>query len=102
MALAPADPPPTSILWGWWEDSDQVARLRIDGDTCFAAVTQMPADTTVTVPWPAADGRVGHYDDTKPDAPAVNLQFETGVVASADPSTGYAELTFIRPARRLE
>lgn len=100
LAPPPKLAPPTSILWAWWDESEQVARLRMDGETCYLAVAQMPANSTVTVPWPSEDGRIAHYDGAKPQAPRVDLQFETGVLPSPDPATGYADLTFIRPTRK--
>lgn len=101
VAATPDAAPPTSILWAWWHASEKVARLRLEGNVCYAAITKMPPNPTRTVPWSAEDGRIAHYDATKPQAPLVDTQFEIGVLQLPDPATGSAEVTFIRPARKV-
>jgi hypothetical protein len=74
----PADPPPTSILWGWRGESVLV-RARLDGDTAYVAVLDLavgdappgspagdgrpagagtPEDLVRTIPWAPGDDRV--------------------------------------------
>ena len=68
VSAAPAQAPPTSILWAWRPDS-LLVRMRIDGQAAYVAVhdpaRQEPAET---VPWSVTDGRVAGSSGRGPDA----------------------------------
>ena len=60
VAQAPEQPPLTSILWGWADD--RLVRVRLDGDTVYAATVDKGAQgmrrlASVT-PWTPSDKRV--------------------------------------------
>jgi hypothetical protein len=96
VSAAPAQAPPTSILWAWRPDS-LLVRMRIDGQAAYVAVhdpaRQEPAET---VPWSVTDGRVAGSSGRGPDAASggTGATYEQ-VVVDAD---GSGPITFVRPA----
>lgn len=88
---APAHAPPTSILWAWWDTpDDRVARLRIDGDRIYLALTRWPTDPLHTIAWGADDNRITAFRPASEDV-TVTEQFDTATVD---------DITYLRPARR--
>ena len=108
---APAQPPLTTILWGWRDDA--LIRVRLDTDidestgqdevTAFVAVVPPAAPGTRTVPWnigPGGDGRVAGMRGPAVDSGAAAGEFEQ-VIVGGQPGTGAAgPVMFIRPAAR--
>lgn len=95
VSAAPAQPPPTSILYGWRGDS-LLVRLRLDGSTAFVAVHDPSVQAPVkTVAWDPDDGRVAGSVGRGPDAAGggTGARYEQVVV------DGDAPVTFVRPAR---
>lgn len=93
---APADPPPTTILWGWRGESALV-RVRLDGDTAYVGVHD-PATSPLTgvVPWSPSDGRVAASAGRGPSMEdgGVGARYEQAIVGGLDSGP----VTFIRPA----
>jgi hypothetical protein len=101
--LAPADPPPTSVLWGWGED-EHLVRVRLDDGTAFVAVHAAGpagpgASGTAVLPWGAGDHRVDASQGRGPaaDACGVGAAYEQIVVDGIDDGVG--PVTFLRPVR---
>jgi hypothetical protein len=102
----PADPPPTSVLWGWRSDSVLV-RARLDGDIAYLAVHDEKAAGADTVPvttvqWALNDGRVaaavaavGAGRGPVPANGGLGTPYEQLIVGGI----GTGPVTFIRPAR---
>ena len=111
---APAQPPLTTILWGWRDDA--LVRVRLDTDTdentglkevnAFVAVVPSAAPGTRTVPWnirPDGDGRVAGIRGPAVESGAAAGEFEQVIVVGqlGEPGTGTAgPITFVRPAAR--
>jgi hypothetical protein len=107
VAAAPADAPPTSIVWGWRADGSMV-RVRLDGDAAFVAELGSSeisgAGRAVrTVNWDVrADGR-GDARVAGVRAPGVapevgpGAEYEQVVVTGI--GDGVGPVTFVRPAR---
>jgi hypothetical protein len=106
VSAAPADVPPTSIVWGWRTDGCLV-RVRLDGDTAFVAELG-PAEISEaggavrTVSWDVRpDGR-GDARVAGVRAPGVppelgpGAQYEQIVVNGIGDGAG--PVTFVRPA----
>jgi hypothetical protein len=94
---APQSAPPTSILWGWRDNT--LIRVRLDGETAYVAVLSPAAAGTKTVPWdlrPGGDGRVAGIRGPAVESGAANGRFEQVIVDS--PGDGRGPVTFIRPA----
>ena len=94
---APAQAPPTSILWGWRGESVLV-RVRLDGDTAYVAVRDPAGPGMVaTVPWRPSDGRVAASAGRGPgpERGGVGARYEQVVVGGIDGGP----ITFIRPVR---
>lgn len=102
VEAAPANAPPTSILWGWL-DRTRLVRVRLDGSTAFVAVLDC-ADggespgAVRTLPWSPGDGRVQASQGRGPDrhGGGVGAAYEQVVVGGIGDGTG--PVTFIRPA----
>jgi hypothetical protein len=97
VAPAPAQAPPTSILWGWRGESVLV-RVRLDGDTAYVAVRDPAGPGMVaTVPWSPSDGRVATSTGRgpSPERGGVGARYEQVVVGGIDGGP----ITFIRPVR---
>jgi hypothetical protein len=101
----PAGAPPTSILWGWRDDSVLV-RARLDGDVAYIAVLDEAAvgtDTVViAIPWALNDGRVaaavaaaGAGRGPAPGRGGVGTRYEQLVLGGI----GTGPVTFVRPTR---
>lgn len=102
----PSDAPPTSIVWGWRDDSVLV-RARLDGDVAYVAVcdeTTLSADTArvTTVAWAREDGRVAAAvaaadagRGPRPERGGVGARYEQIIVGGID----IGPVTFVRPAR---
>lgn len=111
---APAQPPLTTILWGWRDDA--LIRVRLDTDksentsqdevTAFVAVVPSAVPGARTVPWnisPGGDGRVAGVRGPAVDSGAAAGEFEQVIIAGQldEHGTGAAgPVTFIRPAAR--
>lgn len=97
VSAAPAEPPPTSILYGWREDS-LLVRLRLDGSTALVAVHDLAEQRPVgTVAWNLhRDGQVAGSAGRGPDAVGggTGARYEQ-VVVDAD---GCGPVMFIRLA----
>jgi hypothetical protein len=99
---APADPPPTSVLWGWRGDQ-YLVRARLDGGTAFVAVHDAvgPAGSSgsAVLPWGAGDHRVDASQGRGPAAESggVGDGYEQIVVDGI--SDGAGPITFLRPVR---
>lgn len=93
---APRAVPPTSILWGWRDDT--LIRVRLDGETAYVAVLSASAGGVATVPWDLRrDGRVAGLRGPASGSGAAYGEFEQVIVdGTAD---GKGPVTFIRPAR---
>jgi hypothetical protein len=117
----PADPPPTSILWGWRGESVLV-RARLDGDTAYIAILDLAADTATpeglagdgrstaggtqedlvrTIPWAPGDDRVAaaRAGVTAGRGPAsesggVGARYERVIVGGIEGGP----VTFVRPS----
>ena len=69
----PAEPPPTSVLWGWRGDG-YLVRVRLDGGIAFVGVHDAagPAGPgtsgSAVLPWAAGDHRVDASQDRGPAA----------------------------------
>lgn len=99
VAAAPSDPPHTSILWGWREDS-LLVRVRLDGDVGYVAVCDPGTHPVETVPWdgrPGGDGRIAARRGPAAAAGGAGAVYEQLVVDGDGDGTG--PVTFIRPAR---
>jgi hypothetical protein len=92
---APAEVPPTSILWGWRGESVLV-RVRLDVDTAYVAVHQPTGpDMVATVPWAVTDGRVAAARGVERADGGVGARYEQVVVGGIDSGP----VTFVRPVR---
>lgn len=107
VAPAPAEAPPTSILWGWRADGGLV-RVRLDGDAAFvsdlnpAAIAEA-GGAVRTVEWDVRPGGRG-------DARVAGIR-AAGVAPGAGPGAAYEQVvvdgigddagpvTFVRPVR---
>lgn len=100
---APADAPPTSILWGW-RGASVLVRVRLDGDTAYVAVLDLASAgrvPVVTAPWAVDDGRVAAAVAAAragrgpgPASGGVGAKYEQVIVGGIE--TG--PVTFVRPA----
>jgi hypothetical protein len=95
---APQAAPPTSILWGWRDDT--LIRVRLDGETAYVAVLTAPDVGVATVPWDLrreGDGRVAGLRGPATKTSTAYGKFEQVIVDGT--SEGRGPITFIRPAR---
>ena len=93
----PGATPPTSILWGW-RDNSYLVRVRLDEDDAYVAVHQAAGIALEqTVPWSPDDGRVAANTGRGPgpDTGGVGARYEQVVVGGIE--TG--PIVFVRPAR---
>jgi hypothetical protein len=107
VSAAPADAPPTSILWGWRADGGLI-RVRLDGDAAFVAELS-PAEIAEaggavrTVEWDIRGD--GHGDARVAGVRAPGVRPEVGPGAGYEQVVvdgiegGVGPVTFIRPAR---
>jgi len=96
---APADAPPTSVLWGWRGDS-LLIRIRLDCDVAYVAVRDAAASgLTSVVPWSPSDGRVAASvgRGPGPERGGVGARYEQVIVGGV----GAGPVTFVRPARSV-
>jgi hypothetical protein len=107
VSVAPADVPPTSILWGWRADG-WLVRVRLDGDAAFVAElgpTEISeaGGAVRTVSWDVrADGRgdarvAGVRAPGVPPGLGPGAEYEQVVVNGIEDGVG--PITFVRPAR---
>jgi hypothetical protein len=96
VAPAPAQPPYTSIVWGWRDDA-LLVRVRIDAGTAFVAVHAPAGPGVGTVPWDGEDGRVAAARGPSVASDGVGAKYEQVVVPA---SIAGGPVTFIRPADR--
>jgi hypothetical protein len=96
IEAAPAEPPPTSLVWAWRGETDLV-RLRVDSGTVFLATVDA-ADAARVHGWGADDlrGRVAAYRPAGTDR-GLGADFEQVIVDGLDDEVG--PITFVRPAR---
>lgn len=94
VEAAPAEAPPTSILWAWRGESVLV-RVRLDGDITYVAVHNGISPLVSVVPWAPADGRVAAARGPERAQGGVGARYEQVIAGGI--SSG--PITFIRPAR---
>lgn len=115
---APAEPPPASLLWAW-RRRDHLVRLRLDGDTAYAAVHQPaaepsaaetaagtaapgssrgePAQARPTLAWAASDLRVAGRRGPSAGHGGPGAAYEQIVVDGITDDAG--PITFVRPCQ---
>lgn len=97
VEAAPAQAPPTSILWGW-DAGTRMARVRLDGQTAYVDVCDASKETLVAAhPWnvdqDGGDRRVAASRGRGPakESGGAGAEYEQVVTGHAAP------VTFIRP-----